>query len=187
MKNKRILVSIFAVLMVATSLFAQRFGYVDTEYILRHIPEYSSAQKKLDEQAANWRKEVDEQYVSIDKMYKEYQTDQVLLTPSMKQKREKEIVDAEKKVKTFEREKFGYEGELFDLRQELVKPIQDKVYEAIEQVAKSGSLSFIFDKNSELIMLYANDRYDNSDKVIEELGYTPGNFADITETEESNK
>jgi outer membrane protein len=109
------------------------------------------------------------------------------LTPSMKQKREKEIVDAEKKVKTFEREKFGYEGELFDLRQELVKPIQDKVYEAIEQVAKSGSLSFIFDKNSELIMLYANDRYDNSDKVIEELGYTPGNFADITETEESNK
>jgi outer membrane protein len=168
---------VFSFICLTTDVKAQRFAYVNTDYILNHIPEYVSAQNKLDNQAASWQKEIDSKYLEIDNFYQEFQAEQVLLTPDMKRKREDIIKAKELKVKAFQKMKFGYQGELFQMRQQMIKPVQDKIYDAIQEVAKNGSLSFIFDKNSDLVMLYANPRYDKSDEVISELGYKPGELA----------
>lgn len=164
--------------------FSQRFGYVDTEYILDLLPEYRSAQKQLDQIADDWQKEMEKMQVQIDKMNKDYQAEQVLLTEDLRKKREEEIKSKEKELKDYRTKKFGYEGDLFKKRLELVKPIQDKVFDAVQKVAKQSALDFIFAKSGELIMLYSNARYDKSDEVLTELGVainktdknkTPGN------------
>jgi len=152
---------------------AQKFSYVDTEYILGQIPEYRSAQTQIDEVAEKWQKEIDDKYASIDKMYKDYRAEEVILNGEQKKQREAEIIAKEKEVKKLQQEKFGYEGELFKKRQELIKPIQDRVFEAIQKVAKENNLDFIFDKSGDMVMLFSNARYDRSDEVLEELGITP--------------
>jgi outer membrane protein len=149
---------------------AQRFAYVDTEYILDLMPEYRSAQKQLDQLAEDWQKEMEKKQAAIDKMYRDFQAEQILLTEELRKKREQEIKDKEKELKDYRNQKFGYEGELFKKRQELVKPIQDKVFDAVQKIAKQNALDFIFAKSSELIMLYTNAKYDKSDEVLSELG-----------------
>lgn len=170
--NKLILTAVFLMAMPFAN-FAQKFAYVDTEYILSLLPEYKSAQKALNEIADKWQKEVDKKYEDIDKMYKEYQAEKILLTPEQQKQREDEIINKEKEAKKFQQEKFGYEGELFKKRQELVKPIQDKVFEAIQKIAKDDALDFIFDKSSDMTMLYSNAKYDKSDNVLTLLGVAP--------------
>ncbi|MFY0644417.1 MAG: OmpH family outer membrane protein [Bacteroidia bacterium] len=157
---------------------AQRFAYVDTEYILSQLPEYKSAQAQLDELSQAWQDEIDAMYEEIDKMYKEYQAEKVLLTKDMQTKRENEIIEKERAVKAFQNAKFGYDGELFKKRQELVKPIQDKVYEAINKVAKDNGLDFIFDKSGAMLMLVSNPKFDRSDEVLSELGVVPSDEPD---------
>ena len=120
--NKLFVISAL-ILMSSTCAFAQKLAYVDTEYILKNIPEYQDAQKKLDDIAASWQKDIDTKYAEIDKLYKAYQAEQVLLTEEMKQQRQKEIQDKEKAAKELQKQKFGYQGELFLKRQELVQPI----------------------------------------------------------------
>jgi outer membrane protein len=155
---------------IAGTATAQKFAYVDTEYILEQVPEYKSAQKKLDMMAEDWQKELEKQKNHIDKLRKELQAEQVLLTDELRKKKEDEIADLEKAMKEFQKQKFGYEGELFKKRQELIKPIQDKVFDAVMKVAKESALDFIFDKSSEMTMLYTNAKYDRSDDVLEEMG-----------------
>lgn len=158
--------------------FAQKFAYVDTEYILKHLPEYKSSQNQLNVLTQQWQKEVDADFVAIDKMYKAYQADQVLLTDDMRKRRENDIIEKEKAAKDFQRQKFGPEGELFQTRSKLLKPIQDKVTGAINDVAKSKSLDFIFDKSSEsTTMIYAGPDYNLSNDVVTKLGYKPGTLA----------
>ncbi len=152
---------------------AQKFAYVDTEYILSQMPSYKSAQAQLDELSKTWQEEIDAMYAEIDKMYKEYQAEKVLLTKEMQTKRENEIIEKERVVKKFQSDKFGYEGELFKKRQELIKPIQDKVFQAINKVAKDNGLDFIFDKSGDMLMLVSNPKYDRSDEVLSELGVVP--------------
>jgi outer membrane protein len=149
---------------------AQRFGYVDTEYILDLMPEYRSAQKQLDQLSEDWQKEMEKKQLAIDKMNKDYQAEQVLLTEDLRKKREQEIRDREKELKEYRNQKFGYEGELFKKRQELIKPIQDKVFDAVQKIAKQSALDFIFAKSGEFMMLYTNAKYDKSDEVLSELG-----------------
>jgi len=163
--------------MAFAGAFAQRFGYVDSEYILKHIPDYVSAQKQLSVLSDQWQKEVDSRFQEIDRMYKSYQADQVLMTADMKKRREAEIVDKEKAAKDFQRQKFGPDGDLAQRSTQLIKPIQDRVAKAVQAVAESENLDMIFDKNSEVIMLYANPRYDKSAEVITRLGLKPGVFA----------
>jgi len=170
--KKLILLLAIMVLLPMTN-FAQKFAYVDTEYILSWLPDYKSAQKKLDDLAEKWQKEVDKKYEDIDKMYKEYQAEKILLTPEQQKQREDDIINKEKEAKKFQQEKFGFEGELFKKRQELVKPIQDKVYEAIQKIAKDENLDFIFDKSSDMTMLYSNAKYDKSDNILSLLGVAP--------------
>lgn len=152
------------------SLKAQRFGYVDTEYILDMLPEYKSAQKQLDLIAETWQKEAEEKKAEIDKMLKDFQAEQILMTEEMKKKKEAEIKAKEAELKEFMNKKFGYEGELFKKRQELVKPIQDKVFDACQKIAKQSALDFIFAKGGDMIMMYSNAKYDKSDEVLIELG-----------------
>ncbi len=164
----------FAILMfIPFANYAQKFAYVDTEYILSLLPDYKSAQKNLNEIAENWQKQVDQKYEDIDKLYKEYQAEKILLTSEQQKQREDDIITKEKEAKKFQQDKFGYEGELFKKRQELVKPIQDKVFEAIQKIAKDEVLDFIFDKSSDMTMLFSNAKYDKSDNVLTSLGVAP--------------
>ncbi len=151
-------------------LQAQRFAYVDTDYILDMLPEYKSAQKQLDLIAETWQKEAEEKKAEIEKMLQDFQAEQILLTAELKKKRETDIKLKEAELKDFMNKKFGYEGELFKKRQELVKPIQDKVFDACQNIAKKSALDFIFAKGGEMIMMYSNARYDKSDEVLIELG-----------------
>ncbi|MDP1803443.1 MAG: OmpH family outer membrane protein [Bacteroidota bacterium] len=170
--------SIICFLLVILSGFAMaqssgtaKFGYVDTDYILSQIPEYKAAQSELDKTSVQWQKEIETKYSEIDKLYKAYQADAILLTDEMKKKRENEIVNKEKEAKDLQKSRFGVDGELFKKRQELVKPIQDKVYNAIKAVAEKSGLGFILDKSGQVSILYANSKYDKSDDVLVFLGY----------------
>jgi outer membrane protein len=174
---KRIILILGFTFIVVATAFAQRFAYVDSDYILKHMPEYASAQKQLNALSAQWQKEVDTRYQEIDRLYKAYQADQVLMTPDMKKRREAEIADKEKTAKDFQNEKFGPGGELEKRSSSVIKPIQDKMTKAIQVVAENDNLDMIFDKNSEVIMLYASPRYDKSADVITRLGLKPGVFA----------
>ena len=174
---KKIILLLFLTFTAFTSTFAQRFAFVDSDYILKHIPEYAAAQKQLAALSDQWQKEVDNRSLEIDRLYKSYEADQVLMTADMKKRRQAEISDKEKAVKDFQRQKFGPDGELSKKSTVLIKPIQERLTKAIQAVAESDNLDMIFDKNSEVIMLYANPRYDKSADVITKLGLKPGVFA----------
>jgi outer membrane protein len=173
--KKLLLTAVFAFVLTLGS-FAQRFAYVDSDYILKHIPEYNAAQKQLDALSGQWQKEVDNRFSEIEKLYKAYQGDQVLLTEEMRKRRENEIIAKEKEAKDFQGAKFGFEGELFQQRTRLIKPIQEKVSKAVQAVADAQQLDMIFDKNSEIMLLYANPRLDKSNDVVTRLGFKPGVF-----------
>ena len=162
-----------AVLLVFTTMtFAQRFGYVDTDYILENIPEYKQKQKQLDEISVQWQEEIEKMYAEIDRMYKDYQAEQILLTEDMKRKREEQLIEKEKEAKEKQKQRFGYQGDLFQKRQEFTKPIQDKVYNAIKEIASARGYAVIFDKAGTLTMLYTDAKYDLSEQVLDELGHS---------------
>ena len=150
---------------------AAKFGYVDTDYIMSQIPEYKAAQSELDKTSAQWQKEIENKYGEVEKLNKAYQADAILLTEDMKKKREAEIANREKEVKDLQKSRFGVDGEFYKKRQELVKPIQDKVYNAIKVIAEKNALGFILDKSGQVSILYANSKYDKSDEVLVYLGY----------------
>lgn len=168
MKKIKFLILFF---LITNYSFAQKFAYVDTDYILGKIPEYNQAQDKLDNYSKGWQEEIEITMQKIEKMYRSYQSEQILLTEEMKSAREDMIFAEEKKVQDLQMKYFGPEGMLFSKRQELIKPIQDKIYDAIQQVATNNKYSVIFDSSSDLIMLYTNNNLDKSDKVLELMGY----------------
>jgi outer membrane protein len=174
---KKLLFILGFISITATTAVAQRFAYVDSDYILKHMPEYASAQRQLEALSTTWQKEVDQKYQEIDRLYKAYQADEVLMTPEMKKRRQAEIDDKEKSAKEFQRQKFGPDGDLAQKSTEIIKPIQEKMTKAIQAVAEGDYIDMIFDKNSEVMMLYANPRYNKSDDVIVKLGLKPGTFA----------
>ena len=170
---------ITAVLLVFTTMsFAQKFAYVDTDYILENIPEYQVAQEKLDKLSVKWQEEIEKKFEEIDKLYEEYQSEAVLLPEDMKKKREQEIIEKEKKAKKLQKKRFGQEGDLYQKRKELIEPIQDRVYQGVKDVAENENYAIIFDKAGSLTMLYTEDRYDISDKVLRNMGYKPGQHDD---------
>jgi outer membrane protein len=171
MIHKR-LAFLFAAILLAIGVNAQKFAYVDSEYILQNIPEYNDALAQIDEFAAQWQQELEAKFAAIDKMYKDYQAEAVLLPEEMKRKREDEIMKAEKAAKDLQKQRFGKDGDLFKKRQELVKPIQDKIYTAIEKIAQAKNYAMIFDKAGNVTMMYADAKYDISDEVLEEMGYS---------------
>ena len=168
MKKIKFLILFF---VITNYSLAQKFAYVDTDYILAKIPEYNQAQDKLDNYSKGWQEEIEMTMQKIEKMYRSYQSEQILLTEEMKSARENIIFAEEKKVQDLQIKYFGPERMLFSKRQELIKPIQDKIYDAIQQIATNNKYSVIFDSSSDLIMLYTNNNLDKSDKVLELMGY----------------
>jgi len=157
-------------ILSVTMGFAQKFAYVDTEYILDNIPEFLDAQEELNSISAKWQKEIETMKTEIDKMYKDYQAERVLLTDDMRTKREDQIIKKEKEMKDLQRKYFAPEGLLSKKRQELVKPIQDDVFNAIKQLATEGNYAVIFDVASGPVMLFTDPKYDKSDNVLEKMG-----------------
>ncbi len=166
---KNVLVLLFS--LISFISFSQKFAYVDTDYILSKLPEYNQAQEKIDNYSKQWQEEIENNMIKIEKMYKSYQSEQILLTDQMKKSREDLIFTEEKKVQDLQIKYFGPEGMLFNKRKELIKPIQDKIYDAIQQIAANNKYAVIFDSSSDLIMLYSNNNLDKSDKVLELMGY----------------
>ncbi len=169
MKKYLFLVAIFTLTLMG-NLFGQRFAYVDTEYILDMMPDYRSAQKQLDAISLDWEKDMNKKQDDIDKMYHEFEAEKILLTEELKKKKEAEIKAKEQELKDYRNLKFGYEGDLFKKRADLIKPIQDRIFDAVQKIAKTSALDFIFAKGGEVIMLYSNSKYDKSDEVLKELG-----------------
>ena len=157
-------------LFVASGAQAQKFGWVDSDFIMAKMPEYAKAQSELNLISDTWRKEIEAQRKDLDKLHRNYQAEEVVLTEAMKKKRQDEILKKEQDIKLYQNKQFGYEGQLFKKRQELNKPVQDKVFEAVEKVAKKKQLAVLFDKSGDLTMLYTNPAHDYTEFVLEELG-----------------
>jgi len=167
-------VRLVLVLVLSASALApawgQKFGYIDTEFIMTKMPDYAVAQVELNKLSDTWQKEIEFQKKDLDKLYRTYQAEEVVLTEAMKKKRQDEILKKEQEIKAYETKQFGYEGQLFKKRIELNKPVQDKIFEAVEKVVKTRKLDFMFDRNGDLTMLYANPTHDYTEFVLEELG-----------------
>ena len=168
---KTIIASLIIAATAMTAAVAQKYAFVDTDYILNRIPSYNAAQDQLDKLSEEWQKEIEGMYSEIESMYKNYQTEKVLLSEDMRVKKEEEIVNKEKEAKDLQNKYFGREGSLYTKRQELVKPIQDEIYRAVKEIATEGNFAVIFDTASGANMLYTNPKYDKSDDVLEKLGY----------------
>ncbi len=175
------------VTMMTISAFSQRYAYVDTEYILKNLSAYDDAQKELDRLSKQWQDEIEAQYAAIDRLYKAYQAEKVLLTEEMRKDREDEIVKKEQAAKDLQRKHFGVDGDLFKKREELIQPIQDDIYNAIKEVAQGGGFSVIFDKANQSNILYADPRYDKSDRVLSRLGVSAKDRDDSDSNDDDNK
>ncbi|MBO2523511.1 MAG: hypothetical protein CW336_06615 [Bacteroidetes bacterium] len=148
----------------------QKFAYVDTEYILLNIPEYGDAQEEINQMSVGWQKELKNMRDKLDQMKRDYQTESVLLSDDMKNKKEAAIAAKEQELAALQMQYFGPEGELFTKRIELIQPIQEKIYNAINQVAQVKNYSFVFDKSAGTTLLYCNEKLDISDDVLDEIG-----------------
>ena len=172
---RTILLGVVFFIFGLTFVNAQKFGYYDSEFVLSKMPEYAKAQGEIDQLSAAWEKDVAEMQKKINGMYSAFQAEQMLLTEEMKKERLDEIVKKEDELKTYQKKVFGFGGLFFLKKQELIKPLQDKVFEAVEKVAKSNRLTIIFDKSGELVMIYTDPRHDYTDFVLEELGLGDAN------------
>lgn len=162
---------ILSILFIAFYSNAQKIAYVDTDYILNGIPTYESLQEQLDIMAKEWQSEVEAKYTDIEKMYKEYQAEKILLTDDMRKKREAEIINFEREVKQLQKKYFGPEGDLFQKRKELIEPLQNDIFNAIKEIATEGNYAIIFDAAGGTNMLFSDPKYDKSDEVLEKLGF----------------
>ncbi len=149
---------------------AQKFGFINSEVILKKMPEYKKAEQELNQLSAKWQQEIEDMKKELEKMQKDYQAEEVLLTEEMKKERLAAIGEKEKALKDYQKKMFGFDGMIFLKRQELMKPIQDKVFEAVEKVAKEKQLQIVFDKASDLVMIYTNPIHDYTDYVLDKLG-----------------
>jgi len=156
----------------ASTVSAQRYCVIDSEYILDNLNDYKRAQSKLDEFSKKWQKDIDAKIQEVERLYKSYQAESVMLSDEMKKRREDEIINKEKEAKQLQKSRFGFEGDLFKKRQELVKPVQDKVYNSVQKIAKRKGYDIIFDKSSDLSIFYSLPKLDMSDDILLDLGVT---------------
>jgi outer membrane protein len=163
-----VLSTLFVAVMLTCS--AQRYAVIDSKYILQKLPEYKSAQQKLDQFSEQWQQEIDRKSSELDKMYKNFDAEQVMLSDDLKKKREDELFNKDKELRDLQKKRYGYEGDIFKKRQELIKPIQDKVYNAVQRLAVAKSYDFILDKSEGITVIFADPKLDKSDDVLRELG-----------------
>lgn len=172
---KKFLIVLFAVIGMSGISHAQKYGYVDTQYILENIPEYTQAQDELNKLSEQWQREIEEKFTLLDKRQREFDAEAILLPEEIKVQRIKELDEMRVQAMDLQKRKFGVGGELFQKREELIRPIQDRVFEAIQQVAVEGSYSMIFDKANQSNLLYADPKLDISKKVLIKMGIKVAN------------
>lgn len=170
----RNVILLFAFAFFGTAIQAQKFAYIDSDYVLLHIPEYEAAQQELNRLSREWQAEIEAKWEAVERLELAYRAERVLLTPEMRGKREAEIEAKRVEARELQKEKFGVEGELFRKRQELIQPIQDRIFEELKEICSGSGYMVIFDKSNQSNMLYTNPKYDISDRVIKALGYVPG-------------
>lgn len=167
---KRLIFLVVLFLLIGSKGYSQKFGYVDTNFILSKMSEYKEAQVEIENVSKRWQEEIHNMYMEIEGMYNEYKAEEVLLTNEMKEERLAAIKKREEEVKEYQKKVFGFEGLFFLKKQELMKPVQDKVFDAVEKVAKDKRLQIVFDKSGDLVMIYTDPIHDYTDFVLEELG-----------------
>ncbi|HRO71244.1 MAG TPA: OmpH family outer membrane protein [Chitinophagaceae bacterium] len=158
------------IMLMGLAVHAQKYAIIDTRYILDKMPEYTQAQKQLDAIAADWQRDIDGKQASLDKMYKDYEAEQIMLSDDLKKKREDQLFLKEKELRDLQRQRFGFEGDLFKKRQELIKPVQDKVYNAVQKISTQRGYDFVLDKSEGITIIFADPKLDKSEDVLRELG-----------------
>ena len=159
----------FILFLTSTFIFGQRgikIGYIDTEYILENLPEYNQISKRLEEKAGDWKKEIEERSRKIDQKKESLKSERILLTSEMIEEIEEEILIDEEELSEYQQKRFGPRGDLIIQKQQLIQPIQDQIFNAIRELAKSRNYDFIFDKSADIVMLYSDKRYDVSDQIL---------------------
>lgn len=169
MKTRWLLLLLQSVL-ITYSVSAQKWGYMDMEFVTSKMPDYQKAQTELDKFSDRWAKEIQDKYAEVDRLQRIYQAEEVLLTDEMKRKRTQEIADKEREAREYNNKIFGFEGMLFQKKKELIKPVTDQVYKAVERVCRQRRLDMLVDKSSEFVIIYSNPTHDYTDYVMEELG-----------------
>ena len=182
MKN-RLLIALLLLAMIPMAS-SQKYAVVNTDYVLKSLPEYSSAQKRLDRYVADWQKELTDKAAEVESMRADYEQESYLLPENLKKRRQEEIRTKEQEIRALQQQYFGAGGELDKRRAELLKPVQDRVYSVIERLASEKNYVMVFDKAGSATVLYANKKYDISDDVLEQLGVKPG--AATTEMEQDS-
>ena len=167
---KKILVAFVACFFMINTGFAQRYAVIDSKYILDKLPEYKAAQEKLDQFSKMWQQEIDKKAADLDKMYADFDAERVMLSDELLKKREDQIYNKEVELRELQTKRFGFEGDLFKKREELIKPIQDRVYNAIQKLATAKLYDFILDKSEGITVIFADPKLDKSDDVLKELG-----------------
>lgn len=170
MKKIFFLLMALAITSLIGTIKAQRYAIIDTKYILDKMPEYKNADKKMKNISDQWQKEIDDKQAMLDKMYKDYDAEIYMLTDELKKKREADIYTKEKEIRELQKKRFGFEGDFFKERQKIVKPIQDKVYNAVQKLAAARSFDFILDKSEGITVIFADPKLDRSDDILRELG-----------------
>lgn len=167
--RKLLFIAIILILTSAT-VSAQRYAIIDTKYILDKMPEYKDADKRLSETSSQWQKEIDDKQGQLNQMYRNFDAEQYMLSDDLKKKREDQLFNMEKEVRDLQKKRFGFEGDLFKERQKLVKPVQDKVYNAIQKMAVNRGYDFVLDKSEGITVIFADPKLDKSEEVLKELG-----------------
>lgn len=178
-KNLIVALALLLALALPQQSSAQKFAYIDTDYVLFHLPDFAAAQQELNTYAIEWQADIESKLDAADRLEVAYRAERVLLTKEMRQKREQEITEKRAEAKEMQKQKFGVEGELFQKRQELIEPIQQQIFEELKGIASSSGYMVIFDKSNQSNMLYTNPKYDISDRLIKKLGYVPGETIEV--------
>jgi len=167
---KKILYVLLGLFFISVNVSAQKYAIIDTKYILDQMPAYRDADKRLTQTADQWQKEIDTRQYELNQMYKNFDAEQFMLSDDLKKKREEQLFNKEKELRELQKKRFGYEGDLFKERQKLVKPIQDKVYNAIQKMSVNRGYDFVLDKSEGITVIFADPKLDKSDEVLRELG-----------------
>ncbi len=166
---KKLMIVACLVLVSAATTFAQRYAIVDTRYIFEKMPEYKQVQKTIDETAATWQKEIDTKQATLDKLYSEYDSQGAMMTDDLKLKKEDELFKKEKELRDLQKKRFGFEGDLFKKRMELMKPLQDKIAAAVNRLVSANGYDLVFDKSEGKSIIFADPKLDKSDEILGEL------------------
>jgi len=169
---KKLILTLCLVAGLAFASNAQKFAMVDMEYIMKNIPSFETAEEQLNQISRRWQAEVEAMMQEVQQMYRNYQTELVFLSEEMKVRREEEIIAKERTANELRRKYFGQDGELFQKRESLMRPIQDEIYTALQEIARDKGYDMVFDRSSAMHIIIALPKLDISDEVLRKLGYS---------------